>query len=696
MTLLKLSIPVSGTEALSSLASLVIDFVGGDSHLSRRVRLGAAVTLLALVLRVISGHPKRNAIQRDPRKIGKVVGEVDTEGDFDEYDIVIVGGGTAGCVLASRLSENRNLRVLLLEAGDSSLNVLYSKIPAGFSSILETSRVFSLYTMLQQNTGGRRHFWPRAKMLGGCSSINAQIFHYGNPSDYDEWAHLGGEGADAWAYKDFHKYFLRFEKFVPNRSHPGVVEGEHGSNGPIEVGFHGYHSVFSTRFIAACGHVGIPSRADFNTHHGTCGVAKIFTIPENENLIPTVTYIDSRGSRVTTESAYLTPTVLSRPNLTVAVNASATRIIFDTTGSTPRAVGVEFASSRDGPRFHVRTKNEVILAAGAIHTPHVLMLSGVGPEAHLAEHKIPVVASLPGVGEHLMDHPVVDVALAETSGNSLNFLKPRSVRHHFQRATAFLTYYLTGKGPLTTNLAEAAAFFRSDDPVLFAPHMAPPPTAEDSTSGSNSPDLELFVTPVGYTKSGNGLLPNIDSFGLHMTLLRPTSVGNLLLKSTDPFEHPSINPKQVSSLPSYLSTEHDLAVLERGMAVLSRVIHTSPLADIIDHTAADKRLGNWLPEASPKEIRAYIRGNVETLYHPTSTARMAPQSEGGVVDARLRVHGIHGLRIVDASIFPTIISGHTGNDYDLPFGTQAAPVIAVAEKAAELIVEDFALSGSVV
>lgn len=668
MTSLKLPILVSGAEALSALASLVIDYVGGDSHLGRRVRLGAAVTLLALVLRVItSGRPKRSAIQRDPRKIGKVVGEVDTEGDFDEYDIVIVGGGTAGCVLASRLSENRNLRVLLLEAGDSSLNVLYSKIPAGFSSILETSRVFSLYTMLQQNTGGRRHFWPRAKMLGGCSSINAQIFHYGNPSDYDEWARLGGEGADAWAYKDFHKYFLRFEKFVPNRSHPGVVEGEHGSNGPIEVGFHGYHSVFSTQFIAACGHVGIPSRADLNTHHGTCGVAKLMT------------YIDSRGSRVTTESAYLTPTVLSRPNLTVAVNASATRIIFDTRGSTPRAVGVEFASSRDGPRFRVRTKNEVILAAGAIHTPHVLMLSGVGPEAHLAEHKIPVVASLPGVGEHLMDHPVVDVALAETSGNSLNFLKPRSVRHHFQRATAFLTYNLTGKGPLTTNLAEAAAFFRSDDPVLFAPHMAPPPSAaEDSTSGSNSPDLELFVTPVGYTKSGNGLLPNVDSFGLHMTLLRPTSVGNLLLKSTDPFEHPSIDP-------NYLSTEHDLAVLERGMAVLSRVIHTSPLADIIDHTAADKRLGNWLPEASPKEVRAYIRENVGTLYHPTSTARMAPQSEGGVVDARLRVHGIHGLRIVDASIFPTIISGHT-----------AAPVIAVAEKAAELIVEDLTLSGSVV
>lgn len=665
MTSLKSPIPVSG--ALSSLASLIIDYTGGDSRLGRRVRLGAAVTLLALVLRVITGRsPKRNAVQRDLRKIGKMVGEVGTGGDFAEYDIVIVGGGTAGCVLASRLSEDRNLRVLLLEAGDSSSNVLYSKIPAGFSLILGTSRVYSLYTTLQQNTGGRRHFWPRAKMLGGCSSINAQIFHYGNPSDYDEWARIGGEGAEAWAYKDFHKYFLRFEKFVANKSHPGVVEGERGSNGPIEVGFHGNHSVFAKWFIDACTRVGIPSRADLNTSHGTCGVAKLMT------------YIDSRGTRVTTESAYLTPTVLSRPNLTVAVNAPVTRVIFDTTGLSPRAVGVEFTSSRVGPRFRVRAKNEVILAAGAIHTPHVLMLSGVGPEAHLSEHKIPVIASLPGVGEHLMDHPVVDVALAETSGNSLNFIQPKTIWHHVQRATAFFIYFLTGKGPLTTNIAEAAAFFRSDDSVLFAPHTAPPPSAEDSTSGYNAPDLEFFVSPVAYLKNGIGLLPNVDSFGLHMTLLRPTSVGNLLLKSADPFEHPSINP-------NYLSTEHDLAVLERGMAILSRVMHTSPLADIIDHTAADRRLGNWLPAASPKEVRAYVRDNVETLYHPACTARMAPLSEGGVVDARLKVHGIHGLRVVDASVFPTIISGHT-----------AAPVIAVAEKAVELIVEDLALSGSVV
>ncbi|KAF8270546.1 alcohol oxidase [Lactarius quietus] len=662
-------IPVSGAEALSSLASLIVDYTGGHSRLGRRVRLGATIALLAVVLRVIgSGRPKRNVFKRDPRKIAKVVGEVDADGSFDEYDIVIVGGGTAGCVLASRLSEDPNLRVLLLEAGDSSANVLFSKIPAGFSEILKTSLIFHFYTTLQQHTGGRRHFWPRAKMLGGCSAINAQVFHHGNPSDFDEWARLGGVGAEAWAYKDFRKYFLRFERFVPNRSYP-VVESERSSNGPIEVGFHSNQSVFAKLFIDACGRVGIPYRADFNTPNGTCGVAKVSRL----------TYIDSRRCRVTTETAYLTPSVLSRPNLTVSVNAPVTRIIFDTKGSSPRAIGVEFASSREGPRFRVRAKSEVVLAAGAIHTPQILMLSGVGPEAHLTEHKIPVVSSLPGVGEHLMDHPVVDVALAETTGTSIAFLKPRTAWHHIQRLTALLTYKLTGKGPLSSNIAEAAAFFRSDDPVLFAPQTGPPPPpAEDSTSGPNAPDLEFFVSPAGYTKCGEGDLPMVDSLGLHMTLLRPTSMGNLLLKSSDPFEHPSINP-------NYLSTEHDVAVLERGMAVLSRVMYTSPLADIIDHTASDKRLGHWLPSASPKQVRAYIRDHLETLYHPCCTARMAPLSEGGVVDARLKVHGVNGLRIVDASIFPMITSGHT-----------AAPVIAVAEKAVELIVEDLGRSGGVV
>ncbi|KAH9995649.1 GMC oxidoreductase [Russula compacta] len=653
----------SGIEALGFLASRVIQYTGGDTRLGRRVRLGAAVTLLAIAIRVVaSGPPKRNGIQKDLRKVGKVVGDVGSGDDFDGYDVVIVGGGTAGCALASRLSENPDVRVLVLEVGRSVVKHPLVRIPSAFPLIFGTSLAFNLYTTLQHGSGGRRHYWPRAKMLGGCSSINAQIFHYGDPSDYDEWARLGGEGAESWAYKAFHKYFVKFEKFVPNKAYPGVIADEHGVNGPVEVGFHGYHSAITQRFIEACSRVGIPLRADLNSPHGTAGVAKLMT------------YIDSSGRRVTTESAYLTPAVLSRPNLTVAVNACATRILFDTSGPRPRAVGVEFASSRDGPRFHVRAKNEVILAAGAIHTPHILMLSGIGPAAHLTEHKIPVIASLPGVGEHLMDHAVVDVALAETSGSSLSFLEPTGLWHSIKRAYAFFTYSLTGKGPLTTNIAEAAAFFRSTDPVLFPDTAVLPAHSEDSTSGPHAPDLEFFVSPVGYTTALKGILPNVDMLGLHMTLLRPTSKGNLQLKSSDPFEQPLINP-------NYLSTGHDLAVLERGMAILTRVMHTSPFADIIDHTESDKRLGHWLPTAKPADVRAYVRSHLETLYHPTSTARMAPLSHGGVVDARLRVHGVWSLRVVDASIFPTIISGHT-----------AAPTIAVAEKAADMILGD--LTGS--
>jgi len=196
-------------------------------------------------------------------------------------------------------------------------------------------------------------------------------------------------------------------------------------------------------------------------------------------------------------------------------------------------------------------------------------------------------------------------------------------------------------------------------------------------SGPRAPDLEFFPSPMGYTLTGKGLLPNTDMFGLHMVLLRPTSKGNVRLQSSDPFQHPSINP-------NYLDTEHDLTVLERGMTILTRVMHTSPLADIIDHTESDRRLGHWLPTSNPAEIRAYMRSHLETLYHPTSTARMAPLSDGGVVDARLRVHGVRSLRVVDASVFPTIISGHT-----------AGPTMAVAEKAADLILEDFARPSSV-
>ncbi|KAI0052309.1 GMC oxidoreductase [Auriscalpium vulgare] len=598
-------------------------------------------------------------IVKDLTKVGTAVkenGKTTADGAFDEYDVVIVGGGTAGCVLASRLTEDPSLRVLLLEAGDSSLKVVQSQIPSAYHMLFGGDKIYNLFTTPQVHlTDDKKVYWPRGACCSG-SAVNAQIFHYGSPSDYDEWARLGGVGAQSWAYKNLKKYFLKFENFTPSKLHPGVDASLRGALGPVNVGFHGNHSVISESFIEACANVGIPRTSDLNTAHGTNGVAKVMT------------YINEKGRRVTTESAYLTPDVLARPNLIIGVNAQVTRVLFDTSdGGEPRANGVEFSDSRNRDvraLFRAKAKREVIMS-------YILLLSGIGPAAQLTEHNVPVVLDSPGVGAHLMDHPVVDTAFAEKEKNSYNFLIwPYGIWEWFRLFGAVLQYLVTGKGPLTTNVAEAAAFFRSKDEKLFPPGkegLTPEP--EEVASAPDAPDLEFFVSPMGFLEQGKGSLPPYNSLGLHMTLLRPTSLGSITLKSADPFDPPVIDP-------NYLATENDIAVLERGMDVLSRVAHAPPLANIIDHTNKDPRLGHRLTGASREEIRAYIRKHLQTLFHPTCTARMAPQADGGVVDADLRVYGVRGLRVVDASVFPRIVSGHT-----------AAPTIAVAEKAADMIKE---------
>ncbi|THH13142.1 hypothetical protein EW146_g7045 [Bondarzewia mesenterica] len=630
----------------------------------RLVRISVAFAVANLLLRLLMfrSRAKRTKFVRDLGKVGR--GVVD-EYDFDEYDLVIVGGGTAGCVLASRLTEDPSIRVLVLEAGESALSLALARVPSGYSLLFGTKRVFNLYTTTQENAGAKARYWPRGKMLGGCSSVNAQIFHSGAPSDYDEWAKMiGMEGAEEWAYDNFHKYFTKFEKFFPSKSFPGVDVSHRGSTGVVETGFFGNFSKITQKFLDSCENIGISREHDLNSPKGTLGAAKLMT------------YIDAKGRRVTTESAYLTPDVLARPNLTVAVKASVTKLLFDTSAGQTRVTGVEFATIESGTRFRVKARKEVVLSAGAIHTPHILMLSGIGPAEHLRSHNVPVVADLPGVGAHLMDHPVIDVALRDTSGESLAFLMPRGSKKfnpNFNLVSAAIQYLATSRGPLTTNVAEAAAFFRSSDPKLFPPEQYPR-HPEDSTSGPEGPDLEFFVTPMGYKGHSRITMPDGHSMGLHMVLLRPTSLGSITLRSSNPFEPPVIDPQ-------YLSTQHDIDVLVRGMRVLTRVADTQPLAGIIDHSDPDSRFGHRLSNASDGELVEYVRTSLETLYHPTCTARMGPLSEGGVVDAHLRVHGIPNLRVVDASVFPTIVSGHT-----------AAPTIAVAEKAADMLKEALAIS----
>ncbi|KAJ6590599.1 alcohol oxidase [Mycena vulgaris] len=578
--------------------------------------------------------------------------------EINEYDVVIIGGGTAGCVLASRISEDPSISVCLLEAGESSLFLPHSRIPSGYAKLFGTKRVFNLETTTQPNAANTSRYWPRGKMLGGCSTINAQIFHCGAPSDYDEWARTGLEGASNWAYNNFHKYFLRFEKFSPSTAHPSVQTSLRGTKGLIDTGFFGHFSNITAKFIAACKNAGIALRSDLNTPDGTLGVAKV------------VTYINAKGQRVTTESAYFTQEVLSRKNLCVVTHASVTKLVFknepSTGGGKARVSAVEVSPDQGVTLKQIKARKEVVLSAGAIHTPQILMLSGLGPAEQLRTYGIAVVEDLPGVGAHLMDHPVVDVVLEETSGDSLSFFQPRTTFQKAQLIIALGRYLTTGRGPLSSNFAEAAAFFRSSDPILF-PSDTYPQVIEDTTSGPDAPDLEFFVSPIGYLKHAQTRLPSRISLGLHIVLLRPQSLGTITLSSNNPFDPPVIDP-------NYLSSRNDVQILLRGMHMLNRVAQTAPLADIIKPGNRDVLFGHHLAHATNAVLIEYIRTTLESLYHPTSTARMGRRADGGVVDAELRVHGVENLRVVDASVFPTIPSGHT-----------AAPTIAVAEKAAEMI-----------
>jgi len=298
------------------------------------------------------------------------------------------------------------------------------------------------------------------------------------------------------------------------------------------------------------------------------------------------------------------------------------------------------------------------------------MLSGIGPAAQLAFHDVPPLVDLPGVGEHLMDHPVIDMNLLDKSGHSLGWMKSEGMS--FRLISAILQWSWRGTGPLTTNLAEGVAFVRVDDSKLF-PKSDGPPLGEDSTSGPECPDLELFVTPMGY----NVFTPEPitePSFGVHAVALRPTSLGNVRLKSNDPFDSPVIDPK-------YLSAAHDVQVLVKGIKALLRVTQAAPLASkVVDRFGDDDpTLDHHLYKATTAELEEFVRRRLNTLYHPTCTARMARREDGGVVDEELKVYGVRGLRVVDASMFPTIPAAHT-----------AAPTLAVAEKMADLIKVEYA------
>ncbi|GBE80631.1 Pyranose dehydrogenase 1 [Sparassis crispa] len=605
------------------------------------------------------GASYSRSIVSDPAQFSTPAGDGKSDrSTWREYDYIIVGGGTAGCVLASRLSEDSDVTVLLIEAGKSHERDLLTRIPLACTKIFKTATDWSHETVPEKALNERQVYWPRGKILGGTSAINALIYHHCAPEDFDEWARNGATG---WSFDDLRPYFRKSEKYTPNPLFPDVKSTDRGSTGPWQTTHTSDAAPINTLIIEACESMGVPYNGDLNTARGTLGIAHFSGI------------VDRKGQRSSTASAYLTKDVLSRPNLTVAVNTTVDKVLFSTAeNSSPRAVGVEVSTAPTSPRYRVAARREVILSAGAVATPQILLLSGVGPAAELEEVGVPVVKDLPAVGRHLSDH---------ISCGPLTFrAKSGFTWDHLSRplagAIAMFKWLMFGTGPLSALGPSSGAFVRSDDPKFpFSSPGCESGPVKDLTSGPGAPDIELVWSPVVFIDNGF-VEPPAGSYGFTAgaIALRPESTGSIKLKSNNAWDKPLIHA-------NYFDSESDMNVVIRGTRFLLRMAHTEPLASALDlrPESQDKSSFFWPGDADPEkvtddELKEWIRRNSSPSFHPVSTARIGQGAETSVVDPSLRVHGISGVRVVDASVFPGQVSGHP-----------CAVVVAIAEKAADLI-----------
>ncbi|MDR5792872.1 GMC family oxidoreductase N-terminal domain-containing protein [Caballeronia sp. LZ008] len=543
----------------------------------------------------------------------------------DQYDYIVVGAGSAGCAVASRLADQQGVTVALLETGpDDHHYTVWAPVGVAKLAVKENVRNYGYHTLPQPSLNNRVSFQPRGRGLGGSSSINGMLYVRGHRNDYDRWAQLGCRG---WSYEEVLPYFRKAES--NGRIRNGLDDAFHGAQGPLHVCDQRTLNPFSQRFIDAALQAGMRLNHDFNGQH-----------QEGVGLYQVTQY---NGERWNTARAYLhrgdaadASLCGGRDSLSVMTGTIALRIEFDG----KRATGVRVV--RDGVERSLRARREVIVCAGAFNSPQLLLASGIGPAAHLREMGIDVVHDLPGVGENLQDHIDITIKKAVPTADLYGY----SWRNIARMIPELMRYRRDRTGMFASNIIEAGGFTRSRE-------------------GLAEPDLQFafILALVGSRGDGAGRKAP-PGYSCHATNLRPKSRGVLRLKSCDMRDAPLIDPR-------YLSVESDMDNLVTGVRLIRRIFSQPALAQAGGRELMTDDFGPG--EGDERAIRAYIREHADTLFHPVGTCKMGVD-ELAVVDPDLRVRGIDGLRVADASVMPTIIGGNTN-----------APTIMIAEKAADLI-----------
>ena len=536
-----------------------------------------------------------------------------------QFDYIIVGAGSAGCVLANRLSRDPGNQVLLVEAGGPDKDRLIH-VPGAYGKLFKKKYDWGFWTEPQSHVNDRRIYLPRGKTLGGSSSINALVYVRGNKKDYDQWAKLGNKG---WGYKDVLPYFIRSEH---NEQYYLVDRGYHGKNGELNITFaNKFITPYAKAFVEAGQELGLPYNPDYNG--------------ESQNGIGLFQFTIKDEKRHSAATAFLKP-VMGRTNLTVMTHTQVTRVLIEN----DVARGIEYFRGKN-KTGKLKANKEVILAAGSFKSPQLLMLSGVGDPDELLKHQIQAIKHLPGVGKNLQDHLLCSVSALSSGEAGINHgIKP------LNQLKNFLRYSFGKNGPLTTSILEAVAFVNLDDP-------------------DNSPNFQFQFSPMhpgkgyDYDLYDFKTFPVNDGFTIIPSLVNPKSRGFMTLRSSNPLDDPIIQP-------NFLQHPEDLQTLIKGV---------KKALELINQNAFDSFRKEVIcpPDTNSDEaIIDHIRNSLETIYHPVGTCKMG-KDEMSVVDGNLRVHGIRGLRVVDASIMPTIVTGNTN-----------APVMMIAEKASDMILNE--------